>query len=165
MPAVKFKRNDIFLYAASIALCVISYIIFTKNIELALFPHKTVLEFLFNFNFVFIENVGYEQVNGLFIVAKNCLGINLFINLFLIMTFGFLHKYIKLKHKIIAFIKFYFVSLVSAFVFTIIRISASVPFCACDKFQLIHNMISLGIYFAAGFILYFIMERKVMVKV
>ena len=159
------KRNDIFLYAASIILCAVSYVMLNKNIELALLPHKTVLEYLFNFNFVFIENIGYEQTNGLFIIAKNCLGINLFINLFLIMIFGFLHKYTDLKHKIIAVIKFYFISLISAFVITIIRISASVPFCAWDKFQLIHNMISLGIYFAAGFILYFIMERKVMVKV
>ena len=155
------KRNDIFLYAGSISLCAISYIVLNKNIELALLPHKTVLEYLFNFNFIFIENVGYEQKNGVFIITQNCLGVKLFINLFLIMIFGFLHKYMELKRKIAAVIKFYFISLILAFVLTIIRISASVPFCTWERFYFIHSVISLGIYFAAGLTLYFVMERRV----
>ena len=140
------KQNNIFLYAVTIVLCIVSYIIFTKNIEIALLPHKTALEYLFNFNFVFTENVGYEQANGLFTITRNCLGVKLFINLFLIMVFGFLHKYTELKHKIMAIIKFYLTSFVLAFVITVIRISASVPFCTWDRFVLIHNIISLTIY-------------------
>jgi exosortase K len=156
------KRDNIFLYAISIAICAASYIILNKNIELSLLPHKTALEYLFNFNFVFIENVGYAQTNGLFIIAQNCLGSKLFINLFLIMIFGFLHKYTAFKHKIAALLKFYCSALVLAFVITVIRISASVPFCSWDRFHLIHNTISLMIYFASGLVLYLMMERKVM---
>lgn len=155
------KKNDIFLYAVSIVMCAASYVILNQNIELSLLPHKTVMEYLFNFNFVFNENMGYEQTNGLFIIAPNCLGVKLFISLFLIMVFGFLHKFIKLKHKMTAIIKFYFMSLILAFVITIIRISVSVPFCTWDKFRLIHNIISLMIYFISGLSLYFVMERKV----
>ena len=155
------KRNDFLLYTISIALCAASYVILNKNIEISLLPHKIVLEYLFNYKFVFVENVGYEQSNGLFTVAKNCLGAKLFINLFLIMVFGFLHKYAGIKRKITAVVKFYFTAFALAFAVTIIRISASIPFCGWDRFHLIHNLISLGIYFAAGLALYFIMERRV----
>ena len=141
-------------------MCAVSYIILTENIELSLFPHKAVMEYLFNFNFAFIEDVGYAQTNGLFIIARNCLGVKLFTNLFLIMVFGFLHKYVEMKHKIVAVIKFYSISLILAFVITIIRISASVPFCTWDRFHLIHNVISLTLYFASGLVLFFVMERK-----
>ncbi|MCL2163686.1 MAG: exosortase K [Oscillospiraceae bacterium] len=154
------KRNDIFLYAISIGLCAASYFILNYNIELSLLPHKTVLEFIFDFDLVFIDNVGYEQTNGLFTIARNCLGVKLFINLFLIMVFGFLHKYEGLKHKAAAMMRFYMISFALAFVITVVRISASVPFCTCDRFHLIHNTLSLGIYFAAGLIVYFVMERK-----
>ena len=154
------KRNDMFLYAVSIVICAASYVILNKNIELSLLPHKIALEYLFNFDFVFIENIGYEQSNRLFTIARNCLGVKLFINLFLIMVFGFLHKYTEMIYKIKAIIMFYFISLFLAIVITIIRISVSVPFCTWEKFHLIHNTISLGIYFASGLVLYFVMERR-----
>lgn len=154
------KRNDIFLFTVSIGICALSYLLFNRNIELSLFPHKTVVGLLFNYSFTFIKDVGYEQSNGLFIIAQNCLGAKLFISLYLIMIFGFLPKYAKLKPKIIALIKFYFTALVLAFIFTIVRIAASIPFCTWERFHLIHNIISLGIYFGAGLLLYFIMERR-----
>ena len=155
------KRNDIFLYAASITICVVSYIAVSRNIELSLLPHKTVLEYLFNFNFVFIDAIGYKQSNELFIITKDCLGINLFISLFLIMVFGFLQKYKGIKRKITVVIKFYFTAFALAFIITVIRISASVPFCAWEKFYLMHNMLSLGIYFSSGLFLYFVMEKRI----
>jgi exosortase K len=154
------RRNDILLYALCAAVCAASYILLNKNIELALLPHKTVLEYMFNFDFVFTENVGYEQTNGLFIISRNCMGAKLFVSLFLIMVLGFLHKYAEFKHKIKAVFKFYFIAIFSAFFFTVIRISMSVPFCGWEKFHLIHNMISLGIYFSAGLAVYFVMGRK-----
>ena len=155
------KRNDMILYAISIAMCVASYILLNKNIALSLFPHKTTLEYMFHYQFVFIENVGYEQSNGLFTIAQNCLGVKLFINLFLMMVFGFLHKYAGTKKKITAIIKFYCGALVLAFVVTIIRISVSIPFCGLNNFHLIHNMISLVIYFMTGLVLYFILEERI----
>ena len=157
---LSLRRNDIFLYAFCLAVCAASYILLNQSIELSLFPHKTVLEYLFNFDFIFVESVGYEQTNGLFTVSRNCMGAKLFINLFLIMVLGFLHKYTGLKHKIKAIVKFYFIALFSAFVFTVIRISMSVPFCGWEKFHLIHNMISLGVYFSAGLALYFVIGRR-----
>lgn len=154
------KRSNIILYALCLGMCAASYIILNRNIELTLLPHKTVLSYLFNFNFIFKEGVGYEQTNGLFTVAKNCMGIKLFINLFIMMVFGFLHNYTGLKRKIAAMAKFYLLSLALAFIITIIRISVSVPFCTWDKFVPIHNTISLLIYFISGLILYFVMERR-----
>ncbi|MCL2147702.1 MAG: exosortase K, partial [Synergistaceae bacterium] len=106
------------MYALCIMMCALSYVVLTRHIELSLTPHKIVMEYLFDFNFVFIEDVGYEQTNGLFIISRNCLGVKLFINLFIIMTFGFLHNYEGIKHKIAAVIKFYSLSLIYAFVIT-----------------------------------------------
>ena len=154
------KRKDFFIYAVSIIICAASYYVFNKNIALSLLPHKTVMEYLFNYNFVFIENVGYEQTSGLFTITRNCMGSKLFISLFFIMVFGFLHRYAGMKRKITAVVKFYSIALASAFVATVIRISASVPFCAWDRFHLIHNIISLTVYFMSGLVLYFVMERK-----
>jgi len=154
-------KKDIFLYAFCILICAASYILFNSSIELSLLPHKIAVEYLFDFDFFFVENVGYEQSNGLFIISANCMGAKLFINLFLILTLGFLHRYTGLREKIKTIAKFYFIALVVAFFATVIRISASVPFCTWERFHLIHNTISLLIYFAAGLTLYFIMDRKI----
>ena len=158
MPII--KRNDIFIYIAVILICAVNYISLNNNIEITLFPHKTAMEYLFGYKFIFNESLGYEQTNGLFIIARNCSGIKLFISLFLIMIFGFLHKYTGLKRKITAAAVFYFISLVLALIITIIRIAISVPFCTWSRFHLIHNILSLTVYFMSGLILYFIMERK-----
>ncbi|MCL1816413.1 MAG: exosortase K [Clostridiales bacterium] len=155
------KRSDFFFYVLSLMLCAVSYFVLHGNIELALLPHKVALEYLFNYNFNFIENVGYEQVGGLFIVGRNCLGVKLFINLFLLLVLGFLSKCKEVRHKILALIKFYFLAALVALSVTIIRIAASIPFCSWERFQLIHNLISLGAYFMAGLVLYYIVERRV----
>jgi hypothetical protein len=51
-------------------------------------------------------------------------------------------------------------SLISAFVITMVRISASAPFCMWERFHLIHNIISLTIYFVSGLVIFYVMERK-----
>ena len=158
------KRNDIILYIAAILLCAVSYVILNENIEISLFPHKTAIQYLFGFNFFFTENVGYEQTNGLFIITRNCSGIKLFINLFLILVFGFLHKQTGLKRKITTALKYHFISLGLALVITIVRIAVSIPFCTWNRFHLIHNILSLAIYFMSGLILYYFMERKTAVS-
>jgi exosortase K len=157
---LNIKRNDIILYFVAILVCAVSYIILNKNIEISLFPHKTAIQYLFGFNFFFTEDVGYEQSNGLFIIARNCSGIKLFINLFLISVFGFLHRQTGLKRKITTAAKYYFISLGLALIITIIRIAVSIPFCTWERFHLIHNILSLAIYFMSGLILYYFMERK-----
>ena len=70
----------------------------------------------------------------------------------------------ELKQKTAALIKFYFSALALAFILTIIRIAASIPFCTWERFSLLHNIISLGIYFAAGLILYLLMERRLKIS-
>ena len=155
------KRNDIFLYTISIVLCAVSFFAVSQNAKYSLLPHKTAMEYLYNFNFVYIEGVGYEQANGLFTITQGCSGVKLFINLFLIMVFGFLHKYSGKKRKIATVVKFYFMAMFLAFAITLTRIAVSIPFCTWERFYLIHNAISLCIYFVAGLVLYFIMERRV----
>jgi exosortase K len=148
------------LYASCVALCAASFILFDGNMKYALMPHKAALEYLYGFDFVFVENSGYEQARGLFTITRSCMGVKLFINLFLIMTFGFLREYAGTVRKIKAIARFYVVSLILAYAITVMRIAASVPFCAWDRFYAIHNALSLVIYFASGLVLYFIMERR-----
>jgi exosortase K len=154
------KRSNIIPYSLSLMLCAASYVVFSSNIALSLLPHKTALEFLFNFNFVFVENMGYEQTGGLFVIAGNCMGVLLFINLFLIMVFGFLPPEAEMKQKIAMLIKYYFSAMFLAFTVTLFRIAASIPFCTWERFHLIHNIISLAVYFLAGLGLYFVMDKK-----
>ena len=161
---LNIKRNDTIPYFLAILVCAVSYVIFNKNIEVSLFPHKTAIQYLFGFNFFFTENVGYEQTNGLFIIARNCSGIKLFISLFLILVFGFLHKQTGLKRKTTTVIKYYFMSLGLALIITIVRIAVSIPFCTWSRFHLIHYILSLAIYFMSGLILYYFMERKVAIS-
>jgi len=157
------KRNDIILYAISILLCAASFVVLNHNIEILLFPHKAAMELLYNYSFVFVDDVGYEQANGLFTIARNCSGVKLFISLFLIMVFGFLHKYTGTKRKIAMVVKYYFMAMFIAFAVTVVRIAASIPFCSWERFHLIHNAMSLGIYFSVCLSLYFVMERRVRV--
>jgi len=159
---ISIRLSNLLMYGTAIALGAVSYVALNANPELALLPHKTALEYLYNYSFVFVENVGYQQTNGLFIIGQSCLGAKLFINLFLIMVLGFIHRYRDVTRQIIALIKFYFLALALACGITIIRIASSLPFCTWDNFHLIHNTLSLSIYFISGLALYFVMERKTM---
>ena len=153
-----FERNRL-IYLTAIIISVISYYFLTQNIRLTLFPYKALIAFLYNMDFSFIENLGYMQSESLFAISKSCLGVNLFLSLFLILIFGFYKKFKFIKNHVLRFSFFYFLALILAFVLTVIRISASVPFCRFDSFVLIHNIISLSIYFFSAMVLYYIMER------
>ena len=148
------------LYAAGVAACAGIYVLLNQDLALSLLPHQAVLGYLFHFDFVFVENVGYAQTEGLFTIARSCMGAKLFVNLYLLLVFGFLHKYAGAKRKIGAMLRFCFIALASAFAVTIARIAASVPFCGWSRFTLIHNAISLALYFSTGLVLYALMERR-----
>ncbi|TYQ16990.1 UNVERIFIED_CONTAM: exosortase K [Acetivibrio alkalicellulosi] len=154
------KNMKYLTYIIAVGVCITTYILLMQNIKISLLPHKALIGFLYNYDFEFVSNLGYQQSDRLFVIAKNCLGGKLFVSLFLILVFGFLHEYISTKEKIKAIAIFYISSIIIAFIATIIRISASIPFCTLPQFTLIHNTISLGIYFGTGYIVYFLMEKR-----
>jgi len=151
------KIKKIHIY--SIAIALISYYFLKENIRYTLLPHKIAIEYLYNIDFVFSQNVGYVQSDGVFAISGNCLGVNMFLSFFLILIFGFYEKFTFIKSKIVKFTSFYLFSLISALILTIVRIAASIPFCTSDSFVLIHNVISLSIYFLSAMVLYYTMER------
>jgi exosortase K len=154
------RKRDIAVYLIGVIISILTYDILNKNISVSLLPHKIAIEFLCDYHFIFIPKIGYQEVEGLFVIAKNCLGTKLFVSLFLILLFGFLHEYKNICHKMIATAYFYLLSIALAFIITVTRIYVSIPFCTFENFSLIHNAISLVIYFISGFILYFIMENR-----
>ena len=147
-------------YTLCLLLGAATYLLLSRNIEIALYPHKSLLSLLFGYRFDFMENVGYVQSGGLFVVARSCLGTNLFLSLFLMMTLGFLPKYAGLRRKFTAVSAFYGLSLGLAFVITVLRISLSLPFCGHDRFVAIHNVLSLIVYFVSVLFVYILMEKK-----
>ena len=147
-------------YIAAIILSVLSYYLLNLDMERLLLPHKTVLEFLYDFDFIYVADLGYTQTNDLFTITRGCSGTKLFVSLFLILVFGFLPKQSTTKAKIAAFSQFYISALLLAFLVNVARIAISLPFCNWERFYLIHNTISIFLYFATGLILYFVMEHR-----
>jgi len=147
-------------YIAAIILGVMSYYFFNLDMERLLLPHKTVLEFLYDFDFIYVADLGYTQTNDLFTITRGCSGTKLFVSLFLILVFGFLPAHAGIQAKIAAFSQFYISALLLAFLVNVARIAVSLPFCNWERFYLIHNTISIFLYFATGLGLYFIMERR-----
>ena len=158
-----FVRNAPF-YALAAVLCAATYMLLQQDIALSLLPHKVALELLFDFRFVFVEGLGYAQAQGLFVIARSCMGVKLFINLYLIQVFGFLHRKAGPRAKITAMAEYYALAFVLAFAVTVARIAASVPFCGWEHFTRIHNALSLALYFIAGLALYLVMSCRLTEK-
>lgn len=153
-------RKNYPVYLSGIALGLLTSIALQQNLEAALWPHKAALEVLYNYHFTFIPELGYLHSQGLFAIAGNCLGTNLFISLFLIYVFAFSHIYEQTITKFVMLAAHYLFLLATAFILTVFRICASIPFCGLEEFTLIHNIISLVVYFSGSFIVYTIFVKR-----
>jgi len=147
-------------FAVCIAICAAVNFLLNGNIRMALLPHKITMEYLFDMEFKYVDNLGYEQTDGLFAITRNCMGVKLFISLFLIAAAGFLRKSPSIPGKAAAIVKSFLLAVIAAIPITLARIAASVPFCAWDRFYLFHNVFSLLIYFVPGLALFYFMEKK-----
>ena len=141
-----------FGYAALVlALMAMSYALCMGNVRWALLPHAKGLALLYGLEFRYAEGVGYVCDALRFVISPDCMGIKLFLAAFAMLCFGFAGGLGK--------VFIYFVAaLGGAFFVTILRIAMSLPFAGTSHGQLIHNLLSLGIYFGTLVGLYAVMS-------
>lgn len=135
---------------AMIAIALLSYAVLMRDIRITLWPHAQVLHYLYGLDFTFISGTGYVEQSGYFAITAGCMGAKLFVGAFLLVTLGFMpHAGSTLKEYVRYAITAYGLVLAGAFAITILRIAISLPFCTFPNAQLIHNIISLVIYFGS----------------
>ena len=155
----RLKLSNILAYLFAILTACLVYMGLNRNIEITLKPYVLAMDFLYQIQFEYVLGLGYVENKGLFIIGKECLGGKLFICLFTILTICRLSKYKKLLHKIASILGFCIISIFLAYMITLIRISASIPFSVMSNFKLIHTILSLVIYFGSGIALYTFLSR------
>ena len=152
------EKIIIFLFTVIMAFAV--YRILTADIKMTLIPHITAVNFLYQMRFEFIPGIGYREAGGLFIIGQSCIGARLFICLFLILSICRIDNYEGFLKKIGRILLFCITAVFLAYIITVFRITASIPFCRLENFQLIHTIFSLMVYFASGIGLYAFLSYK-----
>ena len=155
---IKFEKIIVYLFTAVIAFAV--YKLLTADIRITLIPHISAIKLLYQMQFEFIPETGYREAGGLFIIGKSCIGARLFVCLFLILTICRIDKYDGLFRKMIGILLFCISAVFLAYIATVFRITASIPFCRTENFHLIHTIFSLMVYFGSGLGLYAFLNYK-----
>ena len=143
-----------YLYAlCAIAVALGSYFLFTANACICLLPHVKILELFYPIRFHFVEGAGYVSELFNLTITPDCMGAKLFAAAFLILTLGFPANAWKT-------IRYYCLCVTGTIVLNVVRIAMSMPFTFRSNGQLIHNAISLILYFGALTALYTYMQRR-----
>ena len=152
------SRFGVYLFPAAMAILI--YQALNQNIELTLKPYVFAVYILYQMRFEYMPGLGYREVQGLFMIGRDCLGGKLFICLYSILTVCRQDSRKGLPHNAGKVFRFGLISIVLTYFITMIRIAASIPFCELPDFKLIHTILSLIIYFGAGLALYAILSRR-----
>jgi len=155
----RIKQSVIWAIAA-VAIAAASYIVLMRDISVTLLPHAGFFSLVYGVEFEFAEGVGYVAKGGAFAITKGCMGANLFLSMFLMLILGFGPKNGDTSYRVRFFVEAYLITLGAAFAVTLVRIALSMPFLGNENSQLIHNILSLLIYFGCMAALYFIMEKR-----
>lgn len=155
-----FSIEKIIIFLFTVILAFAVYRILTADIKITLIPHITAVNFLYQMRFEFIPGTGYREAGGLFIIGESCIGAKLFICLFLILTICRVDRYDSFFKKISSILLFCITAVFLAYIATVFRITASIPFCGMENFQLIHTIFSLMVYFGTGLGLYAFLNYK-----
>ena len=155
---IKMEKIIIYLFTAIVSFAV--YIFLTTDIRITLIPHISAIKLLYPMQFEFIPGTGYREAGGLFIIGESCIGAKLFICLFLILTICRVDRYDGFFKKISSILLFCITAVFLAYIATVFRITASIPFCGMENFQLIHTIFSLMVYFGTGLGLYAFLNYK-----
>lgn len=154
------KRENMIVYFFTVITALIIYYFLMSNIKITLIPHISALKILYSMQFEFIQDVGYREAGGLFIIGKSCMGAKLFVCLFIILIICRIDRYSSLIKKISRIPVFCVTALLLAYIITVFRIAASIPFCSMENFKLIHTGFSLIVYFFSGIGLYTFLNYK-----
>ncbi|HBU13309.1 MAG TPA: exosortase K [Clostridiales bacterium] len=146
-------------FAAAVGIAVLSYALLMRDIRLSLWPHAQFFKFAYGMPFEFVPGVGYVSTQAGFSITEGCMGVRLFVSAFLLATLGFSPRGgMGVKAAFLA--KAFALSLAGAFVISLLRISISLPFLHHKDAQLIHNIISLAVYFGCMAALFFLLQKR-----
>ena len=161
MPKViinQYKHIVFYVFAAALAIFV--YTALDQNIEITLKPHVTAMNWMYQMQFEFLPGLGYREIGGMLIIGRDCLGGRLFVCLFSVLIICRLGHFTGVLNKTLVISGFCALSLVLSYIITFVRIAASLPFCEMPNFKLIHNILSLMIYFGSIILLYEVLSGK-----
>lgn len=145
-------------YLLCAALTAAAYAFLSAHTEWTLFPYTKVLELLFSLHFTY-TGTAYEALGSAVVITKSCSGVNLFLSLYAILVIGFLHRFQGPK-KWLLLSGLYFISAIAiAFIATLVRMIASLPFAENPHFKLIHTVISLCVFFGTGLLVYSLTQK------
>ena len=130
-----------------------AYVFLTVNTEWTLYPYTKALNFLFGLQFYF-TGAAYETAGSNLVISKTCSGVNTFLSIYAILVFGFLHYFAGVKKRLRGFLLSFAAAIAIAYGATLLRIIISLPFCDSRYFYLIHNTITLCIFYGAGLAVY-----------
>ena len=141
------------VYLLCAAVGVAAYAFLSANTEWALYPYTKALNVIFGFHFYF-TGVAYEAAGSNLVLSKTCSGINTFLSVYAILVFGFLHHFAGAGKRLRGFLLSFAAAIGIAYGATLLRIIVSLPFCDSRHFYLIHNIITLCIFYGAGLAVY-----------
>ncbi len=142
--------------ACVLGAALVSYALLMHNARAATAPHAAMIGWLYGCRFIYDPAVGYLSREAGIAITPGCMGATLFVALFLIRAFGgppTARRWLRL-------IADGALSLTGAFGVSIVRIALSLPFAFHPKAQLIHNLLSLALYFGAALALTLSLQRR-----
>lgn len=147
----------------AVAAALLSYRALAESLEVTLRPHVWALEAITGLRFRFTEGLGYVASDGTFALTAGCTGVRLFLSAFLLLALGFPPRGRPIK-RLGTLCAYYLGALVGALWVTVGRVALSVPLCRLSNGQLLHNLLSLFIYFGSLTALFvaaqFLRERR-----
>ncbi len=120
-------------------------------------PYVYALNAFYLIVFEYVPELGYREINGIIVIGKDCVGSKLFISLFLIFSFCYDYNHDGMLKGVLMIFLTCITALAMAFIITLFRITASIPFYGMKDFKLIHTILSLLIYFGSSLGLYSIL--------
>lgn len=155
----KMTARRIGYIAFVLAATLISYAALMSHPQQALYPYALMLEKLYGLSFRYLE-IGYYFEQSNLVITPDCMGTKLFVSAFLMLSLGFPAPGGSIGKSFFTLMRYYGISLIGTFALTVIRIALSLPFTSFAQGQLIHNLLSLALYFGGLLFLYAFMQRR-----
>ena len=146
------------VYLLCAAAGAVVYTFLAVNTEWTLYPYTKALNSLFGYHFYF-TGAAYEAAGSNLVISKTCSGLNTFLSIYTILIFGFLHRFTGLKNRLFGVLVSFTAAIFIAYCATLLRIIISLPFCDSQHFYLIHNAVTLCIFYGAGFSVYLTAQK------
>lgn len=134
------------------------FFLLEANARQALIPHVKIISWLFGCEFVYSPAAGYVARGPGFVITPSCMGARLFLAVFLLLLLGFPPGGSPLR-RLGRETLYLAIALAVALVVNVARIALSIPLLPLENAQLIHNVLSLILYFSSALFVYHIAAK------